>query len=335
MIHIIKQKSLYNHPINQIRIKIFFKKYSFLIFIFLILKKINFKMSIIDKILETQELATLPPVAAKVLMLVENENLDIREISRVVETDPALTIKLLRIANSPLYATYSEITSVQQAIINLGLNRLVNIVIGVSIFSKLLLMKDKKSTELIEKFWWHSSCTAIVSKALAEKVNFKSKDYEFIGGLLHEIGKLAILQYDTNLYSKVISAVEFSNYTDLEAEEEIYGITHPEVGLSIANLWKLPIELTNIIGYHHNFESVNDTIGKEELAIVRISDMLTEIWDAGFYEGIRSLSLKDTKEWKFLVTQKPELQDLDIEVFTFELEQEYENSRMFLQLISE
>jgi len=100
-------------------------------------------MSIIDKILETQELATLPPVAAKVLMLIENENVDIREISRVVETDPALTIKLLRIANSPLYVTYSEITSVQQAIINLGLNRLVNIVIGVSIFSKLLLMRDK------------------------------------------------------------------------------------------------------------------------------------------------------------------------------------------------
>lgn len=292
-------------------------------------------MPIIDKILETQELATLPPVAAKVLMLVENENVDIREISRVVETDPALTIKLLRVANSPLYATYSDITTVQQAIINLGLNRLVNIVIGVSIFSKLLLMKDKKSTEIVEKFWWHSSCTAIVAKALADKIGFDSKDFEFVGGLLHDIGKLAILQYDTHLYSKVISQVELNEMTDLQAEEEVYNITHPEVGLSIANLWKLPVELSNIIGFHHNFKKMPDGKGVEELAIVRIADMLTEIWGAGFFEGIKSLCLKDTEEWKFLVEQNPKLQDLDLEVFTFELEQEFNNSRLFLQLISE
>ncbi|MEN6295464.1 MAG: HDOD domain-containing protein [Chloroherpetonaceae bacterium] len=292
-------------------------------------------MSIIDKLLETQELATLPPVAAKVLFLIENENIDIREIARVVETDPTLTIKLLRVANSPLYATYTDITSVQQAIINLGLNRLTNIVLGVSIFSKLFMMKEKGSAELIEKFWWHSSCTAVVAKALAEKIHFLSKDYEFIGGLLHDIGKLTIFQYDTHLYSKVLSLVEFSNYTDLQAEQEIYGITHPEVGLALANLWKLPMELTNIIGFHHDIENLSNDEGSEELAIVRIADMLTEIWDAGFYEGLKSLSLKDTKEWKFLVEQKPELQDLDLEVFTFELEEEFKNSRIFLQLISE
>jgi putative nucleotidyltransferase with HDIG domain len=292
-------------------------------------------MSIIDKILETQELATLPPVEAKVLLLVENENVDIRENARVVETDPALTIKLLRIANSPLYATYSDITSVQQAIINLGLNRLVNIVIGVSIFSKLLFMKDKNTTDLIEKFWWHSSCTAIVAKAFSEKIKFNSKDYEFIGGLLHDIGKLAILQYDTHLYSKVIGQVEFNESTDIEPEKEIYGLTHTEVGKAIANLWKSPIELTNIIGYHHNFDQLIEQKGKEELAIVRISDILTEVWNAGFYEGIKSFSLKDTIEWNYLLKRDPRLQELDLEVFTFELEQEFENSRMFLQLIAE
>ncbi|MGB9701737.1 MAG: HDOD domain-containing protein [Candidatus Kapaibacteriota bacterium] len=289
-------------------------------------------MSMLDRLLETQEFATLPPVAARVLHLLEYENVDIRDISRVIETDASLTLKLLRVANSPLYATRSEVNTVHQAIINLGLNRLTNIVLGVSIFSKFLLASQQVSPKVIEKFWFHSSCTGMVAKSLSVKLKRFYKEYEFIGGLLHEIGKLAMIQFDSAKYLEVIKLVEKEGFEDLDAEKKVFEITHYEVGEAIAKLWKLPAEMTEVIGKHH-FPSTSDS-HKELVAVVRFADLLAEVWDAGFYEGLKILDLQSSEPWQILTSLIPDLTEMDLEAFTFELEQDFKNSILFLDLIS-
>lgn len=289
------------------------------------------KMSNVQKLIETQEFATLPNVASRILGLLEDDNVDIRDISRVIETDPSLTLKLLRVANSPLYATRTEVTSIHQAIITLGLNRLTNIVLGVSIFSKFLMTSQKAVTELMEKFWWHASCTGMVAKSLATKINKFYKENEFIGGLLHDIGKLAMIQYDALTYLKVIDKVR-NGATDVEAEFEFFGATHIEVGAEIAKLWKLPRELTNIITYHNNPESAPEN--NDLIAVVRLPDQLCEIWDAGFYEGIRILDIEHTEAWHVLTDKFEELKELDVEVFTMELEEDFRRSAAFLEIIA-
>lgn len=288
-------------------------------------------MSLIETLIETQEFATLPPVAAKVLSLLEDDNIDIRDISKVIEADASLTLKLLRVANSPLYASRTEISSIHQAIITLGLNRLTNIVLGVSIFSKFLMSSQKFAAELMQRFWWHASCTGMVSKSLAVKLNRFYKENEFIGGLLHDIGKLAMLQYDARKYYLVVDKVK-SGALDIDAEFEVYGVTHPQVGAEIAKLWRLPNELTTIITHHTNpAESPNF---KELVAAVRVADLLCEVWDAGFHEGVRALRLEEHPAWKVLVSNIPELQNMDVEIFTFELEQEFRKSSEFLNIIA-
>lgn len=289
-------------------------------------------MSMLDRLLETQEFATLPPVAARVLHLLEYENVDIRDISRVIETDASLTLKLLRVANSPLYATRSEVNTVHQAIINLGLNRLTNIVLGVSIFSKFLLASQQVSPKTIEKFWFHSSCTGMVAKSLAVKLKRFYKEYEFIGGLLHEIGKLAMIQFDSAKYLEVIKLVDKEGYEDIEAEKKIFEVTHYEVGEAIAKLWKLPAEMTEVIGNHHT--PGNSQSFKELVSVVRFADLLAEVWDAGFYEGLKILDLQSSEPWQILTSLIPELTEMDLEAFTFELEQDFKNSILFLDLIS-
>ncbi len=288
-------------------------------------------MSLIETLIETQEFATLPPVAAKVLSLLEDDNIDIRDISRVIEADASLTLKLLRVANSPLYATRTEINTIHQAIITLGLNRLTNIVLGVSIFSKFLLSSQKFAAELMERFWWHASCTGMVSKSLSVKLNRFYKENEFIGGLLHDIGKLAMLQYDARKYYQVVDKVN-KGALDVEAEQEVYGVIHTQVGEEIAKLWKLPNELTAIITHHTDPSQAPNY--KELVAAVRVADLLCEVWDAGFYEGIRMLDLENHPAWQVMVNNIPQLQDMDLEVFTFELEQDFKRSTDFLNIIA-
>lgn len=288
-------------------------------------------MSNVERLIETQEFATLPTVASRILGLLEDDNVDIRDISRVIETDPSLTLKLLRVANSPLYATRTEVTSIHQAIITLGLSRLTNIVLGVSIFSKFLMSSNKSVTQLMEKFWWHASCTGMVAKSLSTKINKFYKENEFIGGLLHDIGKLAMIQFDTEKYLEVVDKVD-KGALDVEAELDVFGADHLEVGSAIAKLWKLPRELTNIISYHNDPKNAPEN--NDLIAVVRLPDQLCEIWDAGFYEGIKILNVEETESWQVLTNKFEDLKDLDVEVFTLELEEDFRRSAAFLEIIA-
>ena len=290
-------------------------------------------MSIVEDLIGTQEFATLPPVATKILKLLENDNIDFRDIARIVESDASLTLKLLKVANSPLYATRTEVTSVQQAIVTLGLNRLTNIVLGISIFSRFFFSSQKQAADIIQKFWWHSSCTGMVAKSLAIKLNRFFKENEFIGGLLHDIGKLAMIQYNSSMYRSVIEMVEKNGVFDIEAEQSIFGVDHIEIGKSIAEHWKLPHELYSIIAGHNNPSSLQEN--RELTAIVRFADVLCEIWGADVFEGFKTVDLKEEESWKLLCTSYPELGTFDVEAFTFELEEDFKNSSTFLSLISQ
>lgn len=284
------------------------------------------------EIIETQEFATLPAVASKVLSLLEDDDVNIRSLSTLIETDPALTLKVLRVANSPLYATRSEVNSINQAIINLGLNRLTNIVLGISIFSKFFISSNAELSGLIDKFWWHSSSTGMIAKSLSTKLNKFFKETEFIGGLIHDIGKLALLQYNPGMFKEVMMLVESGN-SDVEAENMVFGTNHNEIGFEISKLWKLPKELSQIM-YNHTKPS--DSIDNKELvSLVRLADLFAEIWGADFYEGILELSVEDTDSWKILTNSYPEMRDLDIEVFTFELEREFYKTTEFLKIVKE
>jgi len=118
---------------------------------------------------------------------------------------------------------------------------------------------------------------------------------------------------------------------DIEAEYEVFGVNHLEVGEHIAKLWKLPEDLTKIIG-HHNYPSQLNS-SRELVAIVRFADILCELWGAGIYEGFKAVELSQTEPWLILCESFPELADLDIEIFTFELEEEFIKSSQFLNLI--
>lgn len=289
--------------------------------------------SMIDKLLRTSEFATLPALTMKILSMLENDDdLNIKELARVVETEPALSLKLIQVSNSPLFAIHGEISSIYQAILTLGLNRVTNLVLGISIFSKFVLSSKEGIKEIIEKYWWHTSSTGMVSKSLAKRLNQSFKEYEFIGGLLHDIGKLAMMQYDIELYKKVINLVENEKMRDIDAEKEIFGVDHAEVGAGIAKTWRLPKSLAIVLQYHTAVVEAPKEY-QDLVAIVNIANMLCQIWDAGFYEGYSTIEFAKTPEWD-IITNLPGQSDLDIEAVTFELETDYKNSQAFLDIMN-
>jgi len=264
-----------------------------------------------------QEFATLPQVAINVLnMLKDDDSFNIKELANLIETDASLTIKLIKVANSPMFGITTSVSSVQQAILTLGLNRVSNIAIGIVIFSKFIHSSDKDVKVLMEEYWNHNAAVGVVSKSLAKRAGFNFKELEFIGGLLHDIGKLAMMQFDNfEMYRNVIDIVRSRKKTDYEAEERIFGMTHCDVGKEIATRWKLPDALSAIIGSHRDFTETKEEY-KTIVAVVYVSNLLCDVWGSGFYEGTNSLLLEELPAWKYIVEKSEK--DLDIEEVTFD-----------------
>lgn len=289
-------------------------------------------MKQLDSILETGEFATLPTVAAHVLHLLEDENVNIKQVATTIETDPALTIKILKIANSPIFASRKEITSVHQAIVILGLNRLSNVVLGVAIFSKFFLGLRKEAMEMIQKFWYHSSSTGIVAKFLLSKTNIQLKESEFIGGLLHDIGKLAMIQSDISKYTKVIDLVDFKGLSDIEAENEVFEFNHIDVGSAITKKWKLPSDLSDIICFHS--VTHDNAITNRMIAIVRTADILCELLGAGFYEGLNYSGPDDPGAWERLDALFHQFREADKSQLIIDIQTELQKSEEFLRIFT-
>lgn len=290
-------------------------------------------MSIIDTILNAKDFTTLPPVAAQLLTILEQEDIRIDEIDKIIQADPALTLKLLRISNSPLYGSRLQITSTEQAIKMFGISKLTNIILGISIFSKFWLANEIETVELMNKFRYHSLSTGIMAKSIASKLNLNFKENEFLGGLLHQIGTLALIQYDYKRYNHVINLVKNEGKTNIEAEDEIFGINHIIIGEKIANIWKLPDELIFILTHYIHPEINVYGFNKDLAAVVGLADILCEINGADFYHGLNEYDLTQYEAWKILSENHDVINQFGTEFFTADISAQLIKSIEFLSAI--
>lgn len=287
-------------------------------------------MDFLQKLSQIREIATLPTVAFRILELIDDPRASAQDVTRLIETDAPTTMKILKVANSSLYGVRSEITSIQQSVVNLGLNRVSNIAVSVALFSQLFNASVQQGV-FMHEYWRHSCATGIVARTLAGKLKVNLNEREFVGGLLHDIGKMVMIQYFPQEFLQVVEKVEIEHLSDVEAERAVFGVDHNAAGEVIAKMWKLPADLLDVIVYHTDVDLAEKP--GEMLPIVRIADLLCEIWGAGIHEGVRELELEREKVWNMLCSMRPSLRDLDVEVFTFELEEEFKKAEEFISLM--
>jgi putative nucleotidyltransferase with HDIG domain len=213
----------------------------------------------------------IPEVAAKILSIAE-EKLDIsfKELEDIIKVDPGLTSKVLKIANSALYARQREIKSLQMAITLLGFKNLKSLVLLISAsgaFSRF------KNDPFFQYFWKHSILTAFLAKHMATRANRKElAEDSFIAGLLHDIGQVAIYNADNAAYQPVVTALLGGNALVEEFERGICGTDHHEVGASLLAKWSLPEVYVDTAREH---QSLNITSAHKALIyFVSAADMI-------------------------------------------------------------
>ncbi len=216
-----------------------------------------------DEKMEIKDIPIMPQVATKILQLKE-ESLEIsfKELENIILIDPALTSKILKVANSALYARQREIINLQQAITLLGFKMIKSLVLLVCA-SNIYGTSEKKTGPFSDQvkskstqigMWRHLVLTAFVSRHLTQKLGDDEKSESiFIAGLLHDIGRIVFLLNASDAYETYLERVASEPEGDiLGIEKSIFGSTHQEVGKIVLQRWNFPDELIDAISHHHS-----------------------------------------------------------------------------------
>ncbi|NPA49521.1 MAG: HDOD domain-containing protein [Thermodesulfobacteria bacterium] len=278
------------------------------------------KRKIKKRLRSLQSLPTLPPIVGKLTKLIGDENATANQVAALIEKDQVLTSKVLKMVNSAFYGFPRRISTVSNAIVLLGFNVIRTLIITASIFETM------QSNDL--SLWEHSLGVAAASDILARKLELQNPEEVTTAGLLHDLGKVVIRTEFPDLYRKVIDLVRQKKIYFLEAEKEILGIDHGEIGRLLANQWNLPERLLEPIAYHHEVHKARKF--KKETAIVHFADIMTraEGYGSGGDPWVPPLH---EKAWKLLKLTEEDLKEmipifedrlLELRFFTLEMQDE-------------
>lgn len=187
------------------------------------------------------------PVAVKLLKLTTDDGVAITKVQQVLRTDVAFSAEVLRLANSALLGARSEVRSVSHAVMLLGLERLKALSMTIAMRDFLAASKGQNEMRLC---WSYNLATAIICEWLADYLPV-DPDSCYTAGLLHDVGRLAILRVYPEGYTKMLSSIQDHDFDLLRCEKALFEIDHCEAGGWLMEQWDFPTELREVAMFHH------------------------------------------------------------------------------------
>ncbi|MCC7435360.1 MAG: HDOD domain-containing protein [Methanoregulaceae archaeon] len=222
------------------------------------------------KIARSENLPVLPQVATAVLKLADDPNASARNLEKLIERDPALAAKTLRVANSSYYGL-SNVATIARAISILGLNTIRSLVISVSYQQMISGRISAKNFDKVA-FWSHSLAVATAARILGKMQRPEKAEELYIAGMMHDVGWLVLDRFYPGDLEEAIRIAKAETVTMCTAEERLLGFDHGVVGGLLAEKWGLPVPLQNAIKFHHNVDG--DSEYSELTSIISMADYL-------------------------------------------------------------
>ncbi len=202
----------------------------------------------IDQIIQKMDHLPEPPKASvQAVNMLEDPNVPIAKVAEFISMDECLTGKLLKLSNSAHYGYSGKVATAKEALMRIGTN-----IVKCSLYSSMLEMAGFNPNHFFMELWKSALFTAFVAKDVGERLGHSRVDLCFTGGLLCDVGQLMMNEFATQVYTNLAMQVRKGGYDIVQAENQVFGFTHVQVGYKIADLWKLPVIYQNVIRYHHD-----------------------------------------------------------------------------------
>lgn len=236
----------------------------------------NRRDEIIKKI---ESIEHIPATVTKVYQLLKKrEEVDFKELVKLIEYDPSLTTEVLKYANSSYFGFKYKVNSLHQALIRIGVDSIFNILMAASVGP--IMKQGVKGYDLPKgKLWEHSVAVAIGAEQLAKELRIAAPPYLFTAGLLIDIGKIVLGSF-VNIDAQPIIKLAFEKHIPFDvAERRVLGIDHTEAGALLLENWKIPEEIIDVMRWHHQPDRFEGD--KTVVDLVHAADTLTMIAGIG------------------------------------------------------
>lgn len=218
------------------------------------------------------DLPSLPVIAHQILSL-DNDNLvSVNRLEEIIENDPVISAKILSVANSAFYVSNSPSKTLNTAIARIGFDSVRSIALGISIMT---IFHDGRhqGTSDYERIFNHSVAVGLMAKLLSKIFKLNITDEIVINGMLHDVGLLILCKYFPDRFVDVLNAFD-KEKTLMDAEQEVFNFNHSDIGRWLADKWKLPETVSDVILYHHAPSlAVNNQL---HVATVHVADYLVD-----------------------------------------------------------
>ena len=228
------------------------------------------KLTAKDLIDDTLELVSLPDVVHRINLMVDDPNSSAIDIGELISQDPALTVRLLKVVNSPMFGFPSRIDTISMAITILGTRQLRDLVLATAVVGQFHSLT--KTVVDMEIFWCHSICSAIAARTISQHLKVNNSERFFVTGLLHDIGKLVMYLTHPDASHQVIELAAEPGIQKADIEKSVFGFSHAEVSAELLSQWQLPESLIEPARYHHH--PVRATNFPVETAVIHIADVI-------------------------------------------------------------
>ena len=225
--------------------------------------------TLLDKV---DQLVSLPAACMRLNEMVNDPTCSAQDMGRVINQDVALTARILRIANSPMYGLSTQVDTVSRAVTVLGMKQVRDLALA----SAAIKAFDGIPNTLVSmrSFWEHSIFCALCARTLAMDCLRDQRETVFVAGLLHDMGKLVLYNQLPDLSRRVLEATasgEKSREPQI-TEHEIFGFDHAEIGSELAHRWSLPLSLQESIAFHHDPDRAEEN--RKAIAVIHIANSI-------------------------------------------------------------
>lgn len=280
--------------------------------------------SVVGKV---EQLPPLPGAVERINELIADPDVSLDEVVRVISIDQSLTARILRLVNSAYYGLQRQVSTIRHALIILGLDEIRQIVLSTTVIRLFGPQKSHGGFDLL-KFWEHSLGCAFAAKSIARSFHYRVTGEIFVAGLLHDIGKIIMSQYFPQEFGQIEPLVVKRGLSPWAAEKEAIGMTHGELGHLVADHWNLPYPIAEAIHHHH--APAQSTQTSLTTALIHLADVLSI--QNGLDTGIpwKTEPTIDRDAWRALKERKLDLNETDLDRFSYELEKCQEQIHEFL-----
>jgi HD-like signal output (HDOD) protein len=226
-----------------------------------------------------EHLPVLPSTTVQLVHILGDKKTPIEDVINVIQYDQNLTLQVLKLCNSAYFGLARQISSLREAVIYLGSRQIMQIVMG--IHCNAMLQQPQKGYGLLAGMLWrHSTAVALISEKLGRlkenEKNMPSAGLLFTSGLLHDIGKVILDQLLSQSYVHVLERLSDGHTTFDQAEQEVLGYSHTDVGEMVMLHWQLPSSIAAVGRYHHEPDKFggDDPITHQAINMIHLADSL-------------------------------------------------------------